>query len=155
MSRIEKLEDRVRYLERNVGAAMGTLGLNIISTREASDNYRDGRNNPSSLDNSKMINPAVAEPKFVCAVGKRVAFRYYGKPIYYPAEHAVFDLHIPAGKHYVWHGIIYISTGVVRSVNENDIRDILIEDHSDFNNTDLIQDMEHPHDLYVVDRMAF
>ena len=91
--------------------------------------------------------------QLVYSVGKRVAFRYYGKPIYYPSERAIFDLHIPAGIHYVFHGAICVSTGIIRAINERDIREILFEDHSDFFGKDLIQDMEHPTDLYVVDKV--
>ena len=150
MSRIDILEQRVADLERNVGSAMGELELVTVSTRKGSDNYREGLNK-----RIKMIYSGVCkdEKQLVYSVGKRVAFRYYGKPIYYPSERAIFDLHIPAGTHYVFHGAICVSTGIIRSLDERDIREILFEEHSDFFSKDLIQDMEHPTDLYVVDKV--
>ena len=57
---IENLEQRVADLEKNVGAAMGELGLTTITTREASGNYRAGMNK-----HVKMINSAIAEPTSV------------------------------------------------------------------------------------------
>lgn len=49
MSRLDILEQRVADLERNVGSAMGELGLVTVSTRKGSDNYREGLNKRTKM----------------------------------------------------------------------------------------------------------
>ena len=55
-AKVEKLENMVADLERNVGAAMGELGLTTITTREASGNYREGMKK-----HVKIINSAISK----------------------------------------------------------------------------------------------
>ena len=84
---------------------------------------------------------------------KKIAFVINKKPIYEYDETAIYDLHIPAGTHFVFRGNICISTGIIRGLNKNDILDIILEDHSDFYDKDIIQDMHNPSELYLVDKI--
>ena len=57
--RLEKLEERLKDLERNVGAIMSELNLAAVVTRESYVYYREGYNNPIHMNNSskpKMVN---------------------------------------------------------------------------------------------------
>ena len=57
--RLERLEERLKNLERNVGAIMSELNLAAAVTRESYVYYRDGYNNPIHMNNSckpKMVN---------------------------------------------------------------------------------------------------
>lgn len=62
--RLEKLEERLKDLERNVGAIMSELNLVAAVTHESYANYREGYNNPIHMNNSrkpKMINSELLE----------------------------------------------------------------------------------------------
>ena len=57
--RLERLEERLKDLERNVGAIMSELNLVAIVTRKSYPNYREGYINPIHMNNSgkpKMVN---------------------------------------------------------------------------------------------------
>lgn len=57
--RLERLEERLKDLERNVGAIMSELNLVAVVTRESYVYYREGYNNLIHMNNSgkpKMIN---------------------------------------------------------------------------------------------------
>ena len=57
--RLERLEERLKDLERNAGAIMSELNLVAVVTRESYVNYREGCNNPIHMNNSgkpKTIN---------------------------------------------------------------------------------------------------
>ena len=57
--RLEKLEERLKDLERNVGAIMSELNLVAAVTLESYVYYREGYNNPIHMNNSgkpKMVN---------------------------------------------------------------------------------------------------
>lgn len=62
--RLEKLEERLKHLERNVGAIMSELHLVAVVTRESYANYREGYNTPIPMNNSgkpKAINSEMLE----------------------------------------------------------------------------------------------
>ena len=62
--RLEKLEERLKDLERNVGAIMSELHLVAVVTLESYVYYREGYNNPIHMNNSgkpKMINSELIE----------------------------------------------------------------------------------------------
>ena len=50
--KLERLEERLKNLERNVGAIMFELNLAAVVTRESYANYREGYNNPIHMNNS-------------------------------------------------------------------------------------------------------
>ena len=57
--RLEKLEERLKDLERNAGAIMSELNLVAVVTHESYAYYREGYNNPLHMNNSgkpKMVN---------------------------------------------------------------------------------------------------
>lgn len=63
--RLERLEERLKDLERNVGAIMSELNLVAVVTRESYTNYHDGYINPIHMNNSgkpKMINSEMIKP---------------------------------------------------------------------------------------------
>ena len=55
IKRLERLEQRVKDLERNVGSAMYILKLVTASTLEASENYRKGFKHPLVTDKPGKI----------------------------------------------------------------------------------------------------
>ena len=62
--RLERLEERLKDLERNVGAIMSELNLVAAVTHESYVYYREGYNNPIHMNNSgkpKMINSELLE----------------------------------------------------------------------------------------------
>lgn len=62
--RLERLEERLKDLERNAGAIMSELNLVAVVTRESYANYREGYNNPIHMNNSgkpKMVNSELLE----------------------------------------------------------------------------------------------
>lgn len=62
--RLERLEERLKDLERNVGAIMSELNLVALVTKESYVYYREGYNNPIHMNNSgkpKMINSEMLE----------------------------------------------------------------------------------------------
>lgn len=62
---LEKLEERLKDLERNVGAIMSELNLVAAVTRESYVYYREGYNNPIHMNNSgktKMVNSEMLNP---------------------------------------------------------------------------------------------
>ena len=62
--KLERLEERVKNLERNVGAIMSELHLVAVVTLESYVNYREGYNNPIPMNNSgkpKAINSEMLE----------------------------------------------------------------------------------------------
>ena len=62
--RLEKLEERLKDLERNVGAIMSELNLVAAVTRESYVYYREGYNYPMHMNNSrkpKMVNSELLE----------------------------------------------------------------------------------------------
>ena len=64
--RLERVEERLKNLERNVGAIMHELNLAAVVTRESYVYYREGYNNPIHMNNSgkpNMINSAIYEDK--------------------------------------------------------------------------------------------
>ena len=66
--RLERLEERLKDLERNVGAIMSELNLAAVVTRESYVNYREGYNNPIHANNSgkpKMINSELLKEGFL------------------------------------------------------------------------------------------
>ena len=57
--RLERLEERLKDLERNAGAIMSELNLVAAVTKDSYVYYREGYNNPIHMNNSgkpKMIN---------------------------------------------------------------------------------------------------
>ena len=57
--KLERLEERLKDLERNVGAIMSELHLVEVVTRESYVYYREGYNYPMHMNNSskpKMVN---------------------------------------------------------------------------------------------------
>ena len=57
--KLERLEERLKDVERNLGAIMSEMNLVAVVTRESYANYRDGYNNPMHMNNSsktKMVN---------------------------------------------------------------------------------------------------
>ena len=57
--RLERLDERLKNLERNVGAIMSELNLVAAVTLESYVYYREGYNNPIHMNNSgkpKMVN---------------------------------------------------------------------------------------------------
>ena len=62
--RLEKLEERLKDLERNVGAIMSELNLVAAVTRESYVYYSEGYNNPIHMNNCgkpKMVNSELLE----------------------------------------------------------------------------------------------
>lgn len=62
--RLERLEERVKNLERNVGAIVHELNLAALVTRESYVYYREGYNNPIYMNKSgkpKMVNSELLE----------------------------------------------------------------------------------------------
>ena len=62
--RLEKLEERLKDLERNVGAIMSELNLVAAVTKDSYVYYREGYNNPMHINNSgkpKMVNSELLE----------------------------------------------------------------------------------------------
>lgn len=62
--RLERLEERLKDIERNVGAIMSELNLVALVTKESYVYYREGYNNPIHMNNSgkpKMINSEMLE----------------------------------------------------------------------------------------------
>lgn len=60
--KLERLDERLKDLERNVGAIMSELNLVAVVKRESYANYREGYINPIHMDNSgkpKMINSEI------------------------------------------------------------------------------------------------
>lgn len=60
--RLERLEERLKDLERNVGAVMSELNLVAAVTLDSYVYYREGYNNPMHMNNSgkpKMINSEI------------------------------------------------------------------------------------------------
>ena len=63
--KLERLEERLKDLERNVGAIMSELNLVTVVTPESYVYYREGYNNPIHMNNSgkpKMINSEMLKP---------------------------------------------------------------------------------------------
>ena len=57
--KLERLEERIKDIERNLGTIMSELNLVAVVSRESYVNYREGYNNPIHMNNSgkpKMIN---------------------------------------------------------------------------------------------------
>ena len=66
--KLERLEERLKNLERNVGAIMSELNLAAVVTRESYVYYREGYNNPVHMNNSgkpKMINCEMLKPELL------------------------------------------------------------------------------------------
>ena len=55
IKRLERLEQRVKDLERNVGSVMYVLKMVAASTIEASENYRNGFKHPLVTDKPGKI----------------------------------------------------------------------------------------------------
>ena len=148
MSRVSDLENKVAALERNVGMLAKEACLDnclMISDFSSISKYKDGIEwECAPIKNDKgAFN--IRETK--------TAFVINGTPIYEYDGEAIYDLHIPAGTHYLFRGNICVSTGIIRGLNKNDVVDIILEDHSDFYDKDIIQDMHNPSDLYVIDKI--
>lgn len=140
MSKLENLEKRLEDLEINVGSAMRELGLIAVSTREASGNYRNGMNKPF-----KMINSAIVEDLH------QVAFVIDKTPIYeYDEGTAIYDLHIANTLAYFWHSAMYIAGGVIRAMTVADIKKFFEENPSFAKNLNLVQDINHKSDIYLI-----
>ena len=63
--KLERLEERLKDLERNVGAIMSELNLVAAVTCESYVYYREGYNNPIHMNNSgkpKMVNSEMIKP---------------------------------------------------------------------------------------------
>ena len=63
--RLERLEERLKDLERNVGAIMSEMNLVAVVTKESYVYYREGYNNPIHMNNSgkpKTINSEMLKP---------------------------------------------------------------------------------------------
>ena len=166
MSRVSDLEKKVDALESNVGMlAKLADAYDYLKITEYSSivHYKEGKEEgkesvlrkeeikeiEKELDNMKRE----LEAQFVKSQSKsNIALVINKKPIYEYEGKSIYDLHIPAGTHFVFRGQICISTGIIRGLNKNDIVDIILEDHSDFYDKDIIQDIHNPSDLYVVDK---
>ena len=161
MSRVSDLEKKVDALERNVGMLAKEACLDdCLKIAEYSSivHYDEGINSVLRKEEIKEIKKELEkrrrelEAQFVKSNSKsNIAFVINKKPIYEYEGEAIYDLHIPKGIHFVYHGEIFVSTGIIRGLNKNEIVDILTEDHSDFYDKDIIQDMNSPSDLYLVD----
>ena len=143
MSRVSDLENKVDALERNVGMLAKLADVSDclkITEYDSIFHYNEGRRE--------------LEEQFVKSHSKsNIAFVINKKPIYEYGCKSIYDLHIPEGTHFLFRGKICISTGIIRGLNKNDILDIILEDHSDFYDKDIIQDIHNPSDLYVVDKI--
>lgn len=63
--KLERLEERLKDVERNLGAIMSELNLVAVVTQESYPYYREGYNNPIHMNNSgkpKMINSEIIKP---------------------------------------------------------------------------------------------
>ena len=168
MSRVSDLENKVDALERNVGMLAKEAGLSndCLKIEEYSSivHYNEGCNEVTEyllrqkevkeIEKELEKRQRELESQFVKSHSKsNISFVINKKPIYkYHECTEIYDLHIPKGMHFVYHGEIFDSTGIIRGLNKNEIVDILTEDHSDFFNKEIIQDMHNPSDLYVVDK---
>ena len=131
---------------------MSTLEL-LQCENEHKDNNFYGKGEDFVYENNETQEQE-GEAQFVKSnLKSNISFVINKKPIYEYEGTAIYDLHIPAGTHFVFRGKICISTGIIRGLNKNDILDIILEDHSDFYDKDIIQDMHNPSDLYVVDKI--
>ena len=167
MSRVSDLEKKVDALERNVGMLAKEAGLydclkiaeysSIVHYKEV---YKEGTEYSLKKEEVKELERELErrirelEAQFDKSNSKsNIAFVINKKPIYEYEGTSIYDLHIPAGKQFIFRGNICVSTGIVRGLNNKEIVDILTEDHSDFYDKDIIQDMHNPSDLYVVDKI--
>ena len=167
MSRVSDLENKVAALERNVGMLANLADVNdCLKIAEYSSifHYKEGydegtkhvlrQKEVKELEKELENRRRELEAQFVKSNSKsKIAFVINETPIYEYEGTAIYDLHIPQGMHFVYHGKIFSSTGIIRGLNKNEIVDIFTEDHSDFYDKDIIQDMNNPSDLYVVDKM--
>lgn len=165
MSKISDLEKKVNALERNVGMLAKEAGLDdCLKIAEYSsivhykEGYKEGIEYALKQEEVKELERELEnrrrefESQFVKSnLKSNISFVINKKPIYKYECTEIYDLHIPAGTHFVFRGKICISTGIIRGLNKNDILDIISEDHSDFYDKDIIQDMHNPRDLYLVD----
>ena len=165
MSRVSDLEKKVDALERNVGMiAKKTCLDDCLKIAEYSSivHYKEGyeegteyalkQEEVKELERELESRTRELEAQFVKSnLKSNISFVINKKPIYKYEGEEIYDLHIPAGTHFVFRGNICISTGIIRGLNKNDILDIILEDHSDFYDKDIIQDMHNPSDLYLVD----
>ena len=148
MSRVSDLEKKVDALERNVGMLAKEAGLDdclMISDFSSIRKYRDGIECGCTPVKNGKREFEIRDTNIEFVINKKPIYKYEGESIY--------DLHIPVGTHFLFRGEILISTGIIRGLNKNDIADIILEDHSDFYDKDIIQDIHKPSDLYVVDKI--
>ena len=162
MSRVSDLEKKVDSLERNVGMLAKEAGIDDclkIAEYSSIAHYKEGIEYALKQEEVKEIKRELEsrrrelESQFVKSnLKSNISFVINKKPIYEYEGKAIYDLHIPAGTHFVFRGNIFVSKGIIRGLNKNDILDIILEDHSDFYNKDIIQDMHNPSDLYLIDK---
>ena len=161
MSKISDLEKKVASLEKNVGMLAGLADVDCclrIAQYSSVANYDEGIQSVQKQEEIKELENRrrELEEQFVKSHSKsNIAFVINKKPIYeyeYGCK-SIYDLHIPEGTHFLFRGKVCISTGIIRGLNKNDILDIILEDHSDFYDKDIIQDIHNPSDLYVVDKI--
>ena len=151
--RLERLEERLKDLERNVGAIMPELNLIAVATKESYPNYRDGYNNQIHMNNSgkpKMINSEILnsskgafnirETKTALVINGTTIYEYDGT--------AIYDLHIPPMP-VIWKGYLFINGGVIRSMTVSDIKKFFEDNEYFVNDFNIVQDINHMSDIYI------
>ena len=149
--RIERLERRLEYLERNVGSVMDELNLVAIASCESYKNYRDGYKNPIhgiGYDRAMMINSEILNDD------KKIVFVINKTPIYEYDGTAIYDLHTPSKLAYFWKKRMFVGGDVIRGMTVSDIKKFFY-DNPEFAAPgffDIVQDINHMSDIYIIDK---
>lgn len=152
MSRVSDLENKVAALERNVGMLAKEAGLDdclMISDFSSISKYKDGiESGCAPVKNDKgAFN--IRETKTALVIN--------GTPIYEYDGTAIYDLHTPAKLAYIWKTSIFAGGDVIRSMTVSDIKKFfydnpLFEAPEFF---DIVQDINHMSDIYIIDKTKF
>ena len=156
--RLDRLEERLKDLERNVGAIASELNLVAVATRESYTYYREGYDNSMHMNNAgkpKMVNSEILNyDKGAFNIREtKTALVINGTPIYEYDGTAIYDLHTPSKLACIWKKHIFDGGGVIRGMTVSDIKKFFYENPEfaapGFFN--IVQDINHMSDIYIVD----
>ena len=145
MSRVSDLENKVAALERNVGMLAKEVGLDdclMISDFSSIRKYRDGIECECAPVKNDKGAFNIRETKTVLVINETPIHEYDGT--------AIYDLHIHNTLAYIWKTHMFVGGGVIRGLTVPDIKKFFYDNKFLLNEFNVVQDINHMSDIYLI-----